>query len=114
VDLSWPLAIILAFNAGLLWFAMFTWRRLRPRDARESKATIIYVHGVRGFGLAMGVAMTVWLGLKDAAPLTFASFAVSDIWLRLTTAALINVPLGLWAGYAWGRAMASVFTPPID
>jgi len=74
---------------------------------------VVWRKGVWGFGLAMAVGMVIfnsWTVLPDhrlAALLTWRSA------IRVGLVVLTSIPLGLLAGYLWGRVMWAWFAPSV-
>ena len=108
-QLALPL-IAAAFGTLLVW----SWRRLvKPRGALGALSRtdrIVYGHGVRRFGFAFGLAMAAFQAvtgigrLMKRAPMDLALVTPSILFLVLSL--VVAMPLGLWAGYVWGRAIS--------
>ena len=90
-----------AVGALYVLFALWTVRRLW-RPARDPYTRMVYHFGVRGFGVATWVAMTVVFVTRN-------SISSMSVWAQAPMAAVINLPLFLWAGYVWGRLMAAFY-----
>ena len=74
------------------------WRRATTPWAR-----LVYVFGVRGFGLGGGLLFSVLFSRYRAeGQIQLATWA-----LQASLYFLIALPLWLWAGYLWGRSMAA-------
>ena len=106
------LAFLTAVNAAPWVFALWTWRRLGA-IGRATDNAVVYEHGVRRYGLAMGGTMAVWSALYPRWPLHIASAAdLADLGFWLVLSALTSVPIAMWGGYLWGRLMGAVFHVP--
>ena len=91
-----------------VWFAAWTWRRMW-RGKREGREPIVYNTGVFRFGLAMGVAGTIFGTFRDLWPPRVASAAdLSALLFRFVVIALVQLPVSLWIGYVWGRLMGTM------
>ena len=96
--------LTVALLLGLLGYAtVLTWRRLwrRGRDQWEG---LVYDAGVRGFGALMMLALsliTLWSTRSSDDMLTY-----GDALMALLVGIPLAGPLGLWAGYLWGRLFA--------
>ena len=94
--------------AGWLAFGAWTWRRLA--HMRDGEGRDVYNGGVLGWGLPVGIAMTVANAVREAGDggdVPSWRFAA-----RALTHALISVPLFLWGGYLFGTAMRATLGPP--
>jgi len=96
-----PFLFVTCIGVAVLGF--WTWHRLAPvqrtRDGRR-----LYDLGVLGFGLFMAVGLPLIragdrLGGWGAA-------STRDFWYRLASDWLFSVPIGLWCGRWFTRAMA--------
>jgi hypothetical protein len=96
-----------ALILGLLGYAtVLTWRRLwrRGRDPWEG---LVYDSGVRGFGALMVLGLPLimlWSTRSSGDMLTY-----GDALMSLLMGIALAGPLGLWAGYLWGRLFAFAF-----
>jgi hypothetical protein len=91
-----------------LILGIWTWRRLWRHPITDRYSTLVYRHGVRGFGILMFVSMTFVVPLFEADSPLGPSIASPRFWGDFVLRAAIGVPLWLWAGYWWGRTMAWV------
>lgn len=99
--------MLFAFGASVtLILGVWTWRRLWRHPIRDYYSTLVYRHGVRGFGVLMLVTMTFVVPLFEADSPLGPSVASRRFWGDFVLRAAIGVPLWLWAGYWWGRIMA--------
>ena len=99
------LFVLLASLALVL--GVWTWRRLwRHPVGSDPYTVLVYRHGVRGFGVFMFVAMTFVVPLFEAERPLGTALASPGFWGDILLRALIGVPVYLWGGYWWGRAMA--------
>ena len=104
------LPLIAALFALLL---VWSWRRLvKPRAALAELSAadrVVYGYGVRRFGFAFGLAMAAFQAVTGIGRLLErASMSIAllpSIVLFLVLALVVAMPLGLWAGYVWGRAI---------
>ena len=97
----------------VVWaFAIWTWLRL-ARTHRAADDALVYDHGVRRFGFAMGGTMAVWTALRPRWPLHITSGTdLAELGFILAISFLTSVPVAMWGGYLWGRVMAAVFHVP--
>ena len=87
------------------WFGLWSCRRLW-RHASSRYGQLVYVYGVKWWGLGFWVTMTViMVGQSGVSTLR-------DLAFRTIAMMLVNLPLGLWGGYFLGRAMAWAFGVP--
>ena len=89
---------LVAFVALGVW----SWRRLSPR-ADDQYSTIVYRHGVRGWGV------TTWALFSAYALARQADAGLAAMLARGLAMAITFFPIFLWCGYAWGRGMAIFF-----
>jgi hypothetical protein len=80
-------------------FSVFSWRTLR---ARTSTGAFARKYGIERFGLAL------WIGLSIAVPGTQPQSTLGHYLLRVAVCLILFLPIGLWAGYWWGRAMGKI------
>ena len=94
--LSYPLMI-----AALLWagFIAFTLYRLGSRRAQMGATT--YTYGVKRFGIGLWL-ISIFLEVGIARE-TLPTHPV--LWLQAVTVAFVTLPVCLWVGYVWGKAM---------
>ena len=93
--------------AALVWIGFTAWsvRRLTLASQRDS-SPIVFRLGVRGVGA------TIWL----ASVIVPATFMLEDgargfrFWAWISAFGLFFLPISLWGGYLWGRAMDSFFS----
>jgi hypothetical protein len=86
---AWTLPFAVAWSLFTGWTIVRLWRRATDRYTQ-----LVYTYGVKAFGLGMYVLST----------LGYASQGAST--RRLIIQILVDLPLSLWAGYAFGRSMA--------
>jgi len=86
------LALALAFFTG--WTIRRLWRR-----SVDPYTRIVYLFGVKGFGMAF-FALSEIVRVRHESDAGSAN--VPNILLDLVT----DLPLAMWGGYWWGRAMA--------
>jgi hypothetical protein len=91
-------ALLVAFGA----FGAWTLRRLWHRGS-SAYDRFVYRYGVRYFGV------TIWILLSLVAPRRELNNSFEQYALGVLINAVICLPLGLWAGYWWGRSMARWF-----
>ncbi len=84
---------ILAFAVVWALFAGWTIRRLWRR-ATDRYTQIVYMYGVKGFGLGYFVLMMLQYVFEGASQ------------RRLLIQLIVGPPLSLWGGYLFGRGMA--------
>jgi len=90
------LAGLLAIPLGL--FLIWTWLRLW-RPATDAFSKTVYRYGLKGFGLiSFAWTLVDQAGVSTKSPLS-----------RLYGVVLVILPISLWGGYVFGRAMAWVF-----
>jgi hypothetical protein len=100
---------IFAFGAAVTFIlGLWTWRRLWRHPITDRYSTLVYRHGVRGFGVFMFVAMTFVVPLLEADSPLGQGVASRRFCGDFVLRAVIGLPLWLWAGYWCGRAMAWV------
>ena len=103
-----------ALHGVVLAFGAYTWRRLSRGRVGRADAAIV-AQGIRRFGVPMAVFGTVWMTFQGSWPPHVGSGTeLAALALLVVRTALVQVPLGLWAGYAWGRMMGSLVAPPED
>ena len=95
----------IAFLAVFLysaWWCYRSWPQIwsAPRTTFD---ILVYRYGVRGWGMAMWIAMSIVLP-------AYKGFRSGDVGMalgvRMIVGAIVMFPLYLWAGYWWGRGMA--------
>ena len=98
---------LFAIGAALtLVLGIWTWRRLWRHPITDAYSTLVYRHGVRGFGVLMFLSMTFVVPLFEADSPLGPAVASPRFWGDFVLRAVIGFPLWLWAGYWWGRLMA--------
>lgn len=102
-----------AFSLGvfgaLCAFAIWTRRRLAAIGRRADNA-VVYDHGVKRFGLALGGSGAVWSALQPVWPPVLNTWAdASQLGFKLTFAFLVWIPVAMWGGYSWGGRWAPCF-----
>lgn len=92
--------------AAVAWMAFIVWtlKRLGARIARDAEITSYY--GVRWFGIGMWLFMTC-VGVT----LSWQINPQRPVWHYALAFAFIFLPICLWAGFAWGKAMRAFFPP---
>ncbi len=104
---TWLALTLFAFGAAVtLILGLWTWRRLWRHPITDRYSTVVYRHGVRGFGVLMLITTTFIAPLFEADSPLGPSVASRRFWGDFVLRAAIGVPLWLWAGYWWGRLMA--------
>jgi hypothetical protein len=87
--------------AALAWgaFSAFTLYRLGSR--RSAMGATTYTYGVKRFGIGLWlISILLEVGIAREA-----STAHPPLWLHVLLVAFVTLPLCLWVGYAWGKAM---------
>jgi hypothetical protein len=106
---TWLALTLFALGASVtLLVGLWTWRRLWRHPITDRYSTLVYRHGVRGFGVLMFVTMTFVVPFFEADSPLGPGVASRRFWGDFVLRAMIGVPLWLWAGYWWGRTMAWV------
>ena|SRR2546421_2581692 len=85
----------LAYAAFTLW----TVRRLL-RPAADPDHKMVRRYGVLGWGLGFWVLMTADFARRS-------TYTRTQFWTHALTETFILLPISLWGGYVWGRAMGS-------
>ena|ERR1041385_9106756 len=92
--LSQRTVILVGIGVFLALFTGWTVRRLWRR-AQDPYSRMVYGFGVKAFGVLWGAFMVLDEARKDWRGLP-----------HLLLSLLTTLPIALWAGYFWGRAMA--------
>lgn len=96
------LLLVLLAEGWLWWWLIRVMPRIREPRTRYDQ--LVYRNGALGWGGGMGGMMIAW-SFWDHAVVAHAS--ARGVLLRLTFEIVFGVPLWLWAGHIWGRAMAA-------
>ena len=100
-----------AFVGAWLFFCAFTWRRLaRTRDAEDGR--VVYDHGVIGWGVPFALLMAAAGAVREAGGASLGTLLSARFAAALLAQAFLTLPIGLWGGYFFGRALGSVFRLP--
>ena len=89
---------------AITWLVFIIWTLYRLGASESEQGEITSRLGVRGFGVTIWVAMTgvgVYLGwqIDPSRP----------IWYCGAILAFVLLPVCLWGGYFWGKAMSFFF-----
>jgi hypothetical protein len=98
-----PFWLALAAAAWMV-FIIWTLRRLGACSAREGQITSYY--GVRWLGVGMWLFMTC-----AGVILSWQINPHRPVWYYAFAFAFIFLPICLWAGFVWGKAMSGLFPP---
>jgi hypothetical protein len=110
-----PLALSLALHWLLLTLSLrwgiATCRHFAAYDVADPRVRITHHFGVWRFGLGLAIVCSAQKAAGMAGPfaMTLSNAERLLYWFLVTVA--IAFPVGLWTGYLWGTAMASVFAP---
>jgi hypothetical protein len=110
-----PLVALSLFCGVFGWFGVKTWRKLW-RSGRTPLERIVYDRGVRGFGAMMIIALPI---VGGAVALALAGNSQDPaVWMFVAASIFMAIPLslpmGLWAGYAWGWIHAGALSQGND
>ena len=103
--------LVLMLLGGLLALGVWSWRRLW-RPGRTPWERIVYNHGVKRFGLAIWVGLALLPPAIEWGPLRVVNVFTTAYVLEAAVSALVTLPVALWGGYLWGRAMAGSVERP--
>jgi hypothetical protein len=93
---SYPVLI-----AALLWAAFIAWTLYRLGSRRTLMGFTTYTYGVKRFGIGLwliSILLEVSIA-RESAP------THPVLWLHAVLVAFITLPVCLWVGYVWGKAM---------
>jgi hypothetical protein len=103
---SIALTLFILGASAVLLLGVWSWRRLWRHPITDSYSTSVYRHGVRGFGGLIFLAMTVVVPFVEAGTPLGPTLRSNRFWGDVVMGGAIAVPIALWGGYWWGRAMA--------
>ena len=101
-------ATFVVIDLVALAFCAFSFRVLWRRG-ETPREKLIYDHGVRRFGIQLGIALSLVGLLVDQE--RFADVDVVRILAYDLASIALNLGGSLWAGLVWGKAMARFFAP---
>jgi len=96
-----PLALRAVAFVAYAAFTLWTVRRLL-RPAADPGSRMVRRYGVLGWGFGFWLLMTADFARRS-------TFTGTEFWTHALTDAFILLPISLWGGYLWGRAMGSFF-----
>lgn len=94
-----------------LFFIAFTWRRL-SRLRTDDAGREIYRLGVIGWGVPWTIAMAIISAVRQAGGLSLDRLASTAFLAQLVVQLFVSLPLGLWAGYCFGRIYLGMLKTP--
>ena len=90
---------------GFAWLAFSIWTMRKLHYLRTSSDDgITYKHGVDRFGVSAWALTTI-----AAALLCREINSSRPLWYYGVTLGFTLLPVALWAGYIWGKAMSAIF-----
>lgn len=98
------LAAVAAGTGGMARLGVWAWRRLW-REGDGEWEHVVHGRGVRHFGAAVAILVPM-LTLLGAPREGVSAAEAALVLLRLWTAFVCYLPLALWTGYWWGKALA--------
>src|SRR5687768_250092 len=100
--------MLIVVVGGSTWLSVWTHRRLWRQSYSDPYDQLVYGHGVRAFGVFMFVALVLvpFISPEDDPGITN---DLATALVQLTFMSVMGWGVALWAGYWWGRAMASFF-----
>ena len=83
------------------WLCLTAWSiRWLGKASRRAESPIVFRVGVGTFGMITWAWTTFWM-----AKVMLQDRRHSDVWLWVLGTAFVELPVCLWAGYLFGRAM---------
>jgi hypothetical protein len=108
MDVAVLATILIVVVGGSAWLSVWAHRRLWRHAKSDPYDQLVYGHGVRGFGVFMFVALVLlpFISPDDNPGITN---DLASALVQSTFMSVMSWGVALWAGYWWGRAMASFF-----